>query len=63
MNDGSYFAIALTYAGGDTTPIKVEASGCQAVSIGGSNPIVLWAVNSPDLFNTLRSLLAARPGA
>jgi hypothetical protein len=58
MDDGSYFAIVLTYADGVTTPVKVEPTGCRAVSVGGSNPIVLWAFDSPELFNTLRSLLA-----
>lgn len=58
MDDGSYFAIVLTYAGGAPTPIKVEASGCRAVSIGGSKPIVLWAFNSPGLYDALRAMLA-----
>lgn len=60
LDDGSYFAIVLTYADGATTPVRVDATGCKAVSIGGSNPIVLWAFNSPDLFNTLKSLLGVR---
>lgn len=56
------FSIVLSYVDRATTPVRVEATGCGAVSVGGSNPIELWGGNSPDLVNTLRALPAQGSG-
>jgi len=42
---------------GTSTMVKVEATGCQGVYVGGSRQPVVWAAKSPELFETLRGLL------
>jgi hypothetical protein len=63
MDDESYFEIVLTYADQTSTSVEVQATGCQFASIGASNPVVAWAAKSPELFDTLKGLLARKPGS
>jgi hypothetical protein len=58
MDDGSYFAMTFFYGGGPGAMVKAEARGCQGVYVGGSKQPAAWAVKSPELFDTLRGLLA-----
>jgi hypothetical protein len=58
MDDGSHFAIVFSYVNGTSTLVKVEARGCQGVYVGGSKQPAAWAAKSPELFDTLRGLLA-----
>jgi len=58
MDDGSYIAMAFSYGDGTSTMVKVEARGCQGVYVGGSKQPTAWAAKSPELFDSLRGLLA-----
>jgi len=57
MDDGSHFALVFSFGDGTSTMVKVEARGCQGVTVGGSKQPVAWAAKSPELFDTLRGLL------
>ena len=63
LDDGSYFAMVFSYGDGTSTMVKVGARGCQGVYVGGSKQPVAWAVKSPELFDTLRRLLAQQPAS
>ena len=58
MDDGSYFAMAFSYNDGTSVMVKVEARGSQGMYVGGSKQPVAWAAKSPELFDTLKRLLA-----
>jgi hypothetical protein len=58
MDDGSYFAMVFSYGDGTNVMVKVEARGCQGMYVGGSKQPVAWAAKSPELFDTLKRLLA-----
>ena len=63
MDDGSYFAMVFSYGDGTSTTVKVEATGCQGVYVGGSKQPVAWTATSPALLETLRGLLAHQPAS
>lgn len=63
MDDGSYFVLVFTYTDGTDTTVKVEASGCGEVYVGGSTEPAAWTATSPALFDTLRGLLAHKPAS
>lgn len=63
MDDGSYYALIFSYGDGTSTAIKAEARGCQGVYVGGTKQPVAWAAKSPDLFDTVRGLLAHQPAS
>jgi hypothetical protein len=50
--------IRLAAIDGTSTMVKVDARGCQGVYVGGSKQPAAWAAKSPELFDTLRRLLA-----
>jgi hypothetical protein len=58
MDDGSHLAMTFSYGGGASTMVKVEARGCQGVYVGGSKQPAAWAARAPELFDTVRGLLA-----
>jgi hypothetical protein len=58
FDDAAYFEVLFTYADGTSTPFRVNARGCRAVYVGKTNPRVLWAARSPELFDTLTRLLS-----
>jgi hypothetical protein len=57
-DDLSRFAMVFAYGDGTSTMVNVEATGCRGVYVGGSKQAVAWAAKSPELFDTLRGLLA-----
>ena len=62
FDDGSYFVLDFTYAGGSSTAVKVEARGCGEVFVGDWRKPVAWTITSPGLINYLMGLVA-KPGA
>jgi hypothetical protein len=63
MDDGSYYALVFSFGDGTSIAIKVEARGCQGVYVGGSKQPVAWSAKSPELFDTLKGLLAHQPAS
>lgn len=57
-DDGSRFVLEFAYAGGASTSVTVEATGCSGVYIGGSNQAVAWTRTTPAFLDTLTGLLA-----
>jgi hypothetical protein len=56
-DDGSHFVLEFAYAGGTSTSVTVEATGCSGVYIGGSNQAVAWTRTAPAFLDTLNGLL------
>ena len=63
MDDGSYYALVFSFGDETSIAIKIEARGCQGVYVGGSKQPVAWAAKSPELFDTLKGLLAHQPAS
>ena len=63
FDDGSYFALAFTYARGASASVKLEAGGCGEVFVGGSAQPVAWTLTSPTFLDTLRHHLAHPPAS
>ena len=63
FDDGSYVLLTFTYATGDSTPVKVDASGCGYVYVGGAAEPAAWTTTSPALPNLLSALVAHPPGS
>jgi hypothetical protein len=61
MGDGAYFALDFSYMDGTSVAVTVEANGCTGVYVAGSSQPVAWALESPQLYVTIRGLLAHSP--
>ena len=57
MDDGSYYLIHLHYSAGGDAAIRLHATGCQLLYIGGSTQAAAWGANAPGLFALLTDLL------
>jgi hypothetical protein len=57
MDDGSYYLIQLRYSSGSDATIRLQATGCQLLFLGGSTQAAAWGANAPGLFALLADLL------